>query len=51
MPQLEESPDAVVFTEGRAPGLEERLRRNHEDFHEPAVAMWPELLTGKGFCG
>jgi hypothetical protein len=33
MPQLEQSPDAVVLAEWCAPGLEEWLRRDHEDFH------------------
>ena len=36
MPQLEECPDAVIFAEGCAPGLKERLRRNHEDLHSGA---------------
>jgi hypothetical protein len=31
--QLDERADAVVLAEGGAPGLEERLRRNHENAH------------------
>ena len=30
--------DAVVFAERRAPGLEERLRRDHQDVHAAAAA-------------
>ena len=33
VPEIEQGADAVVFAERGAPGLEERLRRNHEDFH------------------
>ena len=32
-PELEQRADTVVFAERGAPGLEERLRRDHEDFH------------------
>ena len=35
MTQIHQRPDAMVFAEGCAPGLEERLRRNHEDTHTP----------------
>jgi hypothetical protein len=31
MPQINEGLDAVEFAEGRAPGLEKRLRRQHQD--------------------
>ena len=33
VPEIDECPDAVVLAERGAPGLEEGLRRNHEDFH------------------
>ena len=33
VPQLEQRANAVVFAEGGAPGLEERLRRDHQDAH------------------
>ena len=33
VPEIDECPDAVVFAERGAPGLEEGLRRDHEDFH------------------
>jgi hypothetical protein len=33
MTQLEQGANAMVFAEWRAPGLEERLRRDHEDSH------------------
>ena len=32
--EIDEGPDAVVLAERSAPGLEKRLRRNHEDFHD-----------------
>ena len=31
MAELEQGADAVVLAERRAPGLEERLRRDHQD--------------------
>ena len=34
MAELEQRTDAVVLAERRAPGLEERLRRDHQDFHD-----------------
>ena len=34
VPELEQRADAVVLAERRAPGLEERLRRDHQDAHE-----------------
>ena len=37
VPQRRQRADAVKFGEGRAPGLEERLRRDHQDVH----AGWP----------
>ena len=33
VPQLDERADPVVLGEWSAPGLEKRLRRDHEDFH------------------
>ncbi len=39
VPEIDEGADAVVLAERGAPGLEKRLRRNHEDFHrsEPGI--------------
>ncbi len=34
MAELEKRPNAVVFAERRSPGLEKRLRSDHEDFHD-----------------
>ena len=34
VPELEERPDAVILAEGRATGLEEGLRSDHQDAHE-----------------
>ena len=33
VPEIDECPDPVVLAERGAPGLEEGLRRDHEDFH------------------
>jgi hypothetical protein len=33
VPQRGQRADTMVFGEGGAPGLEERLRRNHQDVH------------------
>jgi hypothetical protein len=35
VPEADQRPDAVKLAERRAPGLEERLRRNHENAHDP----------------
>ncbi len=37
MAQLEQGANAMVFAERRAPGLEERLRRDHEDLHAVVI--------------
>ena len=42
MTQRDERPDAMKFGEGRAPGLEERLRCDHQDVH----AGWPPNRAG-----
>ena len=34
MPELEQRPDAMVFAERCPTGLEERLRGDHQDFHD-----------------
>jgi hypothetical protein len=39
MAELEQRTDAMVLAERRAPGLEERLRRDHQDFHDLVLGI------------
>ena len=39
MTQLEQCPDAMVFAERRSPGLEKRLRSDHQDFHRAVLEI------------
>ena len=37
VPELGERPDAMEFAERRSPGLEERLRRDHQNAHDLVI--------------
>ena len=39
MTELEQCTYAVVFAERRSPRLEERLRSNHQDFHDAVLEI------------